>query len=182
MTATAISRMTRGVAAASLAAVLALPVVPFEPPEASLLAWSGLAAVVAGVVARQRGAVDAGVLLLLVHYAAVLAFTSEADPLVWARAGVMVALMDLAHGSLEAAEPGDPGRWRWARTMSTVAMAAAAAAVVVLAAATAPGGLVVRIVAFGALSACLALLVLLIRRRGEQPQRLHVEPPVPSDR
>ncbi len=67
----------------------------------------------------------------------------------------MVALIDLAHGSLEAAEPGDPGRWRWARTIGTAAIATGAAAVVVLAAATATRWARGQDRRLGALSACL---------------------------
>ena len=174
MKVTTIRRLSRGVAAMAFAAVLALPVVAAEPPAASLLAWSGVVCIVVGLAAGLRGAIDAGLLLLLVRYAAVLAFTSAVDPLAWAKAGATVALIDLAHGSFEAVLPGDPGRWRWGRTFVTAAIAAAAAGVVVLGTAAAPGGLVVRIVAFGALVASLALLVLLLRRGAE--------PPVPSNR
>ncbi len=105
MKVTTIRRLSRGVAAMALATVLALPVVAVEPPAASLLAWSGVVCIVVGLAAGLRGAIDAGLLLLLVRYAAVLAFTSAVDPLVWAKAGATVALIDLAHGSLEAVYP-----------------------------------------------------------------------------
>ena len=79
----------------------------------------------------------------------------------------MVALIDLAHGSIEAAVPGDSRRLRWARAGVVGVIAALSATVVVLATATAPGGLVVRLVALGALAASLLLLVIVLRRRQE---------------
>ncbi len=168
MTPATVTRASRGFAAFALAAVMALPVVPAEPPAASLLVWSGLGAIVAGLVTRHRAAIDVGLLLLLVRYAAVLAFASAVDPWVWARAAVTVALIDLAHGSLEAAEPGDPRRMRWVRTLVFGAIGAVSAGVVMLATAAAPGGLVVRIVALGALATSLSLLVVLLLRRREE--------------
>ncbi len=168
MTPATVSRASRGFAAFALAAVLALPVVPAEPPAVSLLVWSGLGAVVVGLVTRHRAAIDVGLLLLLVRYAAVLAFASAVDPWVWARTAVTVALIDLAHGSLEAAEPGDPRRMRWVRTLVFGAIAAVSAGVVMLATAAAPGGLVVRIVALGALATSLSLPVVLLLRRREE--------------
>ena len=169
MTPATVTRASRGFVAFALAAVMALPVVPNEPPAASLLVWSGLGAVVAGLVTRHRAAIDVGLLLLLVRYAAMLAFASAVDPWVWARAAVTVALIDLAHGSLEAAEPGDPQRMRWVRTLVFGSIGAISAGVVMLATAAAPGGLVVRIVALGALATSLSLLVVLLLRRVEAP-------------
>jgi hypothetical protein len=112
----------------------------------------------------------------------VLAFASATDPWVWAKAGAAVALIDLAHGSIEAAHPGDPRSGRWMRTTLVGAVAAASAGLVALATGAAPGGLVVRIVALGALATSLVLLFLLVRPRQVAVERRPGEPPLRSGR
>ena len=167
-------RSSRGLAAMALAAVLALPVVAEEPPAASLLAWSGVVCIVVGLAAAFAVQSMPGSSYCwsamprcspsprrLIHWCGPRRGDGGADRLgPWlVRGGATWRSGEVALGAnlrdRRSSPPPPLGWWSWAPR-------------------AAPGGLVVRIVAFGALVASLALLVVLLRRGAE--------PPVPSDR